>query len=225
LAAIDLKMKLTGIIFDMDGTLLDSERVSAEAWARTREAIGEGLPENFAESVIGFATHRCRARMVELLGSESAMEAHWNYFTKAYDDLVEGGAVELKSGAREILVWARECNLRLALATSTRREVADRKLAQKGFSEFFEIVVCGDDVSESKPHPEIFLTVQEKLGIDKDLLIAIEDSPNGLRSAVSAGLRTVLVPDLARLSSDDRALAWKEFSDLTSLQAWLASQL
>lgn len=218
------KMKLAGIVFDMDGTLLDSERVSAEAWARTREALGEGLPEDFAVSVIGFATHRCRARMVEVLGSEAAMEAHWAHFTGEYDRMVNEGAVELKPGAFEILEWSRDRGLRLALATSTRREVADRKLAQKGLSKFFEHVVCGDEVKESKPHPAIFQTAVERLGLDASELVAIEDSPNGLRSAVAAGLRTILVPDLAPLS-EVRALATVEVESLDAARRWIEEQL
>ena len=218
-------MQLAGIIFDMDGTLLDTERLSSRAWEMTQEQLGIRLPDGFVTSIIGVATHRSQAMMAEVFRSEEKMLSFWSAFAKNYDTLVASGALRLKPGAREILQWAKAKGLRLALATSTRRVVADRKLEMTGLGEFFEHTVCGDEVAGSKPDPEIFLKAVEKLGMEKSELIIIEDSPNGLRAGAASGVRTLLVPDLAPIDPDVRSLAFAEFASLDEVRKWTEDEM
>ena len=216
---------IAGLVFDLDGTLLDSERVALEAWRVAQRRCGLTLSDALYQSLIGANGSRANALIAAEITDEAACRTFHEVFHRAYEEALAVGGVPVKPGAREILAWARSRALRVGLATSTRREVADRKLATTGLGPFFDFTVCGDEVAASKPAPEIFAAACRGLGLEAGQVVALEDSPNGVRSASGAGLRVILVPDLARLGDDIRALAWSEEPDLAAAQAKLAQSL
>lgn len=202
-------MQLRGLIFDMDGTLFDTERLALRAWEATEAQTGTRFPDDFVYRIVGANSQSAHRMAAEALGSVERAESFFDAFRELYHGMLESEGPPLKPGAREILTWARDAGLRLALATSTRREVADKKLAAAAFAEFFEVTVCGDEIENGKPAPDIFAEATDQLRLPATTLLALEDSPNGLRSAVAAGLRTILIPDLAPIEPEVRALAWK----------------
>lgn len=218
-------MAFAGIIFDMDGTLLDTEQLALRAWNETERRTGTAFPPDFVYSIVGANSATSHRLAGEALGSEERAEAFFAAFREVYQKLLAKGGPPIKPGAGELLRWSREAGLRLALATSTRREVTRSKLKETGLEHFFEAVVCGDEVTRGKPDPEIFARAAAALELPCDKLVAVEDSPNGLRSATAAGLRTILVPDLAPVSDEVRTLAWRVVADLTAVRTVLEEAL
>ena len=104
--------------------------------------------------------------------------------------------VPVKPGLREVLTYLKEKGIKIALATSTSRKTSVLNLESAGVTAFFDTLVCGEDVTNGKPHPEVFLTAAERLGENPADCIAFEDSINGIKSAHAAGMVTVMVPDM-----------------------------
>ena len=207
----------TAAVFDMDGLMFDTERLYFRAMNEVGSGFGLNLPEALLHSLIGRGWTDSRKLLRDHLGeafpliefeaaTERWMHAHLSQF-----------GVPHKGGLREILDHLRREGVRLAVATSTQNPKATRKLTAGGIIGCFEHVVTGDQVERGKPHPEIYLEALRRLGVEAASAIALEDSPNGLRAAVSAGLRTYLVPDLAPVPREVRCLAFHVAADLSEV--------
>ena len=127
----------------------------------------------------------------------------------------------MKPGVGEILEWLKASPYKVGLASSTGEGAVRSHLEQTGLSEYFSILVTGDMVEHSKPQPDIYLLACERLGVEPGEAYAIEDSPNGIRSASSAGMRTVMVPDMIQPDEEMRRLSYIILGDLTQALAFL----
>jgi HAD superfamily hydrolase (TIGR01509 family) len=185
--------QLQAVLFDMDGTLVDSEKV----W-------DVGLRE-LARRYGGELTAAARARMVGTSMAESMDILHtdiaqpWRdpdasvaWLEARVEELFAEGLV-WRPGARELLTEVRAAGVPTALVTATRRQLVDVALATLGTSNF-DVVVCGDEVDRTKPHPQPYRTAAAALGADPAHCVAIEDSPTGVASARAAGCVVVAVP-------------------------------
>jgi HAD superfamily hydrolase (TIGR01509 family) len=184
---------LAGVLFDMDGTLVDSEKL----W-------DVGLGELAAEYG-GVLSAAARRRMVGSNMIESMTILHEDIGQSWRDpatsvELLEKRVKELfvtglvwRPGARELLGRLRDAGIPMALVTATRRHLAEVALETIGPA-YFGAVVCGDDVDETKPHPMPYLTAAALLGVDVRRCVAIEDSPNGITSALASGAVVLAVP-------------------------------
>ena len=117
------------------------------------------------------------------------------------------GGLPLKKGAREILAYLKENNIKVALATSTIREKALPEIRNAGLESFFDQFICGDMIENGKPEPDIYLKACEALHVNPANACAVEDSFNGIRSASRAGMHPVMVPDLLQPDDEIRELA------------------
>ena len=112
-----------------------------------------------------------------------------------YVERVKAEGIPIKKGLIELLTFLKERGIKTALATSTSRQTAEFNLQISDTAKFFDSLVCGNDVKNGKPHPEVFLTAAQRLGAKSENCVAYEDSINGIISAHSAGMTTVMVPD------------------------------
>lgn len=194
---------IKGFVFDMDGVLLDTESVCDRTWELAANDFN--LTRDDAMRIISLCrgTNKKTSREIILreIGSDfdvdSFMKATSDYFKKIESE--EG--ISTKPYAKECLSYLKEKGYRLALASSTRQVVVEKELKAVGLFDFFEHLVCGDMVTNSKPDPEIYSTAVKELGLEPADCIAIEDSLNGLKSGKSAGLLTIMVPD--RVAAND----------------------
>jgi beta-phosphoglucomutase-like phosphatase (HAD superfamily) len=185
----------TAAIFDMDGLLLDSERVIMQAWMESAQEQGLALSRADFLQVVGYGTVESHARLSTLLGGEASFQLVRD---RARTKLgVPAGVVfPLKPGALALLQQLRARGVPCAVASSTNVHEVRRRLAQVGVLELFQALAGGDEVARSKPDPAVYLLAAERLGVAPQRCLAFEDSDHGARSAHAAGLAVVMVPDL-----------------------------
>src|ERR1700689_3456415 len=192
---VDRRWVFSGAIFDMDGLLLDSERVIMQTWLISAREEGMDLSEADFLTVVGAGAAESRARLTQLLGSPQAFEAVRN---RARDKLsARAGIVfPLKPGATQILMLLKQRGIPCAVASSTRISEVRSRLEKVGVLEFFQAVAGGDEVPDSKPDPAVYLLAAERLGVAPGECLAFEDTDHGAKAAHAAGMQVVLIPDL-----------------------------
>ncbi len=187
-----LAYPLQAVLFDMDGTLTDSERLWTIALERVAEFYGGELSAATREAMIGqdmWAT-------IELMHRELAVDVEPSATAKLLTDHTKEifrGGLPFKEGAPEILAAVRAAGLRTALVTATYRELVEIALHTLGHHTF-DAIVCGDEVTKNKPDPEPYRRALELLDLPAHSALVIEDSPTGSRSATAAGLGVLVVP-------------------------------
>lgn len=181
-------------IFDLDGTMFDTEPIWAHAWSLAFEAEGIGFDPQILEACVGAAPERVMAIVDEWHGGDPramrAVRAHYDIAR----ELLLRGAPE-KPGLHEILDMLGRNGVRLAVASSSSRELICSHLAHGGISDLFEVIVSGTEVRRSKPAPDIFLEAARELGVRPGEALVVEDSPSGVCAGATGGFRTFLVPD------------------------------
>lgn len=198
--------RFEAIVFDMDGLLLDSERIVLDAFLLVCEHFELGDRTELLKQCIGTNRDYTRARMTEAFGSGVDFNEFQNMWTLKHEEIVGDEAMPLMDGARELLDLIQQLDIPRAVATSTRSAQALDRLEKADLLHYFEFVVGGDQVTNSKPDPEIYLAATQKLGCNPTSCLAFEDSENGVRAALGAGLRVIQVPDLVAPSANVRAL-------------------
>jgi|AOAMet1_04_M0_20_1038515.scaffolds.fasta_scaffold08822_2 HAD superfamily hydrolase (TIGR01509 family) len=198
--------RFEAIVFDMDGLLLDSERIVLDAFLLVCEHFELGDRTELLKQCIGTNRDYTRARMTEAFGSGVDFNEFQNMWTLKHEEIVGDDAMPLMDGARELLDLIQQLDIPRAVATSTRSAQALDRLEKADLLHYFEFVVGGDQVTNSKPDPEIYLAATQKLGCNPTSCLAFEDSENGVRAALGAGLRVIQVPDLVAPSANVRAL-------------------
>lgn len=212
---------ITAIVFDMDGVLFDTERLCRDCWYELAEEYGiPNMPEVYA-LCIGVNAETTERIVYENYGKDFPYPEYCKRTTEMYNQYVKEHGVPVKDGVKETLAALAAAGLRLAVASSTRREKVLRHLESTGIAKYFEAVVGGDTVTHSKPHPEIFLKACEALGVAPEQTIAVEDSHNGIRAAHAAGMAPVMVPDLLPVTDEMRKLSAYVADDMNDACRWM----
>lgn len=183
---------LDAVLFDMDGTLIDSEKLWTIALVEVAGELGGHLSPETRAGMVGTDLVRSVRLMVEDLGVDTDPDVVQRLLVSATAREFNR-AMEWRPGARELLLAVRGADLATALVTSTHRNLTSVALETIG-RDNFDVVICGDDVTHTKPHPEPYLRALAELGVSARVAVAIEDSPAGSTSAVAAGLATLVVP-------------------------------
>ena len=196
------------IIFDVDGTLAETEETHRKAFNRAFQAAG--LPwswdQELYRELLAVTGGKERIRhFIDNYGAEAVPAGDLDPFiralhaekTNAYTQMVAGGELELRPGVRQLIAAAKQRGYRLALATTTTPANVDALLTSafgEDGHELFEVICAGDSVPTKKPAPDVYLRVLQELGLPAESCLAVEDSRNGLLSALAAGIRTIVTP-------------------------------
>lgn len=213
----------SAVIFDMDGVIFDSERLVLECW----EEIGakyhlEGMREAFLPC-IGTNDVKTREIVLEHYGVDFPYDEFRRESSLLYHSIVDQGGLPVKVGVQELLSYLTENDISIAVASSTRLEVVTQELKQAGLYDCFSVVMGGDQLKRSKPEPDIYLMTCEKLGVQPASAYAIEDSYNGIRSAYSAGMKPIMVPDMLPPTEEMRQKSVIVLDNLLQVKDWFMS--
>lgn len=208
---------VSGIIFDMDGVLIDSERQSNEGWLWAAEQLGVDMPMWLIDSFKGAPAELCCKFFDDYYkGAIDYWEAK-ELRTQHVYKIRETEGIPVKKGVKEVFEYIRNNGLKCAVATSTRRESAEKTLHKIGVCDYLDTVVYGDEVEHGKPEPDIFLRAAKAIGISPSEAVVVEDSINGIKAGYAADMRVVHIPDTIAIDDDIRKLTYMVCADLNGL--------
>lgn len=212
-----MKDMKTAVIFDMDGVIFDSEQAYIDIYRELLERDGIAFIEQACIDAIGANWLRTREIWREYYGDAFDFEP---YHTEARE-ILRSKNFPIKPYVHKIFAYLKERKIPIALASSTREESVMRMLSESELTANFDAIICGDMVSHSKPHPEIFLTAAGRLDTDPENCFVIEDSFNGIRCAHNAGMRPIMVPDILQPDEEIKGLAEIVLPDLHEVVLYL----
>lgn len=194
------------ILFDLDGTLIDSERANLAAWQEAAARFGLELTDRFYHSLIGLSRERSDQRLREFFGGECDVDRLRATRREIFYANWDGGRpVAPKPGLEALLDWLNHQGIASAVATSSSRWEAEAKLSRSRMH--FSVMVCGDEVASAKPEPDVFLEAARRLGKAPAHCLVVEDSLWGVEAARRAGMAAVFIPDLIGPDEATRAYA------------------
>jgi HAD superfamily hydrolase (TIGR01509 family) len=209
------------VIFDLDGLLLDSERVYEAVTRDALRCMGFEMSQSLYAGMMGLPGRECDAVLREAFGPDFSSEQFKEQFWAHVEPHFQAG-IPLKAGALELLDDLDRRGIAKAVATSSERRTLEIKLTGAGVRDRFSIIITRDDVARGKPHPDPFLKAAQGLGVRPSGCVALEDSYNGVRSAHAAGMAAVMVPDLLAPTDEIAALCAAIAQDLHEVRRLLS---
>ena len=211
----------SGVIFDMDGLMLDTERVGLIVWQEAARLAGYAMSDTLFASLIGRTNKDSRELLRDAFGPGFDYEAVVLKCGELYEDHIGRNGLPMKPGIRELLEELAARRIPLAVATSTRAPVARLRLEKAGLLSYFAVLVGGNEIVHGKPEPDIYLEAIRRLGIEASTSFALEDSHAGVRSARAAGLNVIMVPDIVPPTPEIAALTWRIAASLHDVRELL----
>lgn len=220
-------MTIKAVVFDMDGVLFDTERISCECCFEAAEELGISITKQAVYGCFGLNGADCRTHVIRSMeavypGGSFPFEAYRKKHDLLFAQRLQEGP-PLKTGVRELLDFLREKGIRTAVASSTNYQRVMSNLTCTGLDGYFQEVVTGNMVEHSKPQPDIYLKACDALGIKPQNAAAVEDSPNGIRSAAAARMTAIMVPDMVEPTAELEALIDLKFDSLLELRDYFTA--
>ncbi|WP_313808455.1 HAD family phosphatase [Sphingobium sp.] len=183
------------VVFDMDGTLLDTEAEHRRTMAEAAAALGWPFSAELQLAMVGIHRDANRIMLVEHFGADFPLEQFYADSDLLFEAALEA-VIPMRPGVEPVLARLASAGIPMAVATSTEEPHASRRLEKAGLLDYFDAVVTRNDVERPKPHPEPYLLAAKRLGVAAIDAVAVEDSHAGVRSAATAGMATIMIPDL-----------------------------
>ncbi len=192
------------VILDMDGLMIDTEPLYKYALQKTAQEFGYTLTDNFMMRLVGRPDSDCRRMIAAHLGPDFPLQSFWKQWPLLWRSEALSNGIKQKPGLPELLSFLTKRRIPAAIATSSSRRQAFFSLDAANINHPFDHFVTVDEVEKGKPAPDIFLKAAKRLETHPKFCIALEDSENGIRAASSAGMHTIMVPDMIQPSEDIR---------------------
>lgn len=209
---------MNAVVFDLDGLLLDTERIALSTFVDSCREFGFDPDLRVYNKCIGTTFPMTKEILTDGYGKSFPREAIFELWSKKYHKETSDKPIPLKTGTLSLLQYLEKEGVKKAVVTSTRQESARKWLANAEILHFFNFVLGGDQISSSKPNPEIYLTACHRLDEKPFRCLALEDSDNGVLSALNAGLTVIQVPDLVQPSAKVRALGHRIAKSLIEVE-------
>ena len=194
---------LKALIFDFDGLILDTETPELESWQKIFRDHGVELSAQIWGQIVGGAglNHFDPAEYLqELLGSPIQQAEILEQAHLMSNKIIQSQVI--LPGARKLISSARDQSFGLAIASSSPHSWVDEHLSRLGLYNYFNVILCADDVTHTKPYPDLFLSALKALGVNAAEAVVFEDSPNGIQAANKAGIFSVAIPNQVTIQLD-----------------------
>lgn len=205
---------IRGVLFDMDGLMLDTEKLLSRFWIEAAESFGFPMKREHVLGIRSLHYKLAAPKLKGIFGENFDYGAVRSKRIELMNAYIEEHGIETKKGLEPLLGRIKRRRLKCAVCTATDLNRTTMYLNRVGVLNYFDAVVCGDMIENGKPAPDIYLLGAEKLSLSPGECLALEDSPNGIESAYRAGCIPVMVPDL---SQPDEELAKKCFAVCSDL--------
>lgn len=208
---------ITAILFDMDGLVLDTEKLYTRFWQEAANAMGYPMTKEQALGMRSLNRGAGLAKMQSYFGDSVDYDAIRGKRIEMMDAFVEKEGVTLKPGIHELLDYLKRNEIKTAIATSSPIERTILYLTSVGLQNSFDELVSGYMVEKGKPEPDIYLYAAEKLGVKPCNCMVLEDSPAGILAAHRAGCLPVMIPDQDEPDTETRKLLYAKAESLSAV--------
>lgn len=204
-----------GAIFDMDGLMIDSERIVLMGYEFAMNKFGYSRELlDIAKSCIGLTYDDTRRKFNETMGNGFDYDTFKPHVSEFVHKYFKTNGIPVKKGLFELLKVLKQENYRLCVATSTRASTAKDELTNAGILSHFEDLVGGDNIKNGKPAPDIFLEAAKRIDVHSKDCIVFEDSINGIKAAYNAGMKPIMVPDMIEPTDEILPMIYKRLNSL-----------
>ncbi len=190
------KKIIKGAVFDMDGLMIDTEKLYLRYWKQAAADFGYNMEDKHVFAMRSLARKFSIPMLKDFFGEDFPTEDVRARRTELINSHIEANGIDVKKGLFQLLDYLKSNKIKIAVATATPHERTMMYLKKIGALEYMDDIVCGDMVNTGKPDPEIYLTASSLLGLPACECVAFEDSPNGIKSAYSAGCQAIMIPDM-----------------------------
>ena len=193
-----MKQNIKGAVFDMDGLMFDTEKLLVRFWRESAEFYGYNMTDENVFEIRSLSRKYSVPLLKGIFGEDFPFEEVRSRRITLMNDYIDTYGFEVKKGLYELLDFLKENEYLIAVATATDRIRAESYLKKAGVYGYFDTIICGDMVKNGKPEPDIYITACTESGLSPEECVAFEDSPNGIKSAYSAGCQVIMIPDLTQ---------------------------
>ena len=208
---------VTGVIFDMDGLMFDTERIAMEAWSECLNQAGYRFTEEEGRAIRGQNTVGIHNTLHSFYGPDIDCPLLHAQVRENMEKRFLHAPAPVKKGLYELIDWLQKNKIPMAVASSSRRATVEQRCREAKILDKFDAIVCGDMVEHSKPNPDIFLKAASMLHSNPAQTIVLEDSFNGVRAGNAGGFITIMVPDMDQPTSEIKALYTAKASSLSEV--------
>lgn len=196
---------IKGVLFDMDGVILDTEKLYTRFWKEAAQSLGFPMTHEMALGMRSLSRELGERQLKEYLGEEVDYQKVRDTRIKMMTAFIQENGVELKPGIQELLDFLKEKGIKTSIATSSPLDRTKEYLSKVGLVDAFDELVSGHMVPHGKPAPDIYLYAAEKLGLKPEECLVIEDSPTGLLAGMRAGAVPIMIPDQDQPTDETKA--------------------
>ena len=211
---------MKAVVFDMDGVLFDTERLCMNSWSHVVKKCGMQKIDGVFEQCIGLNDTDTKALVLQQYGEAFPYDDFKKQASEWFWDYIRRKGLPLKTGVKKILPYLQQAGYRIGLASSSKYDSVINHLKRAEIIDYFSVIVTGDMIEHSKPKPDIYLLACRKLGVEPGEAYAIEDSPNGIRSAHAAGMKPIMVPDMVAPDAEMELLSYLICDDLVQVMKY-----
>jgi HAD superfamily hydrolase (TIGR01509 family) len=223
--AMGKQLEMELVIFDMDGLMFDTEKISFIAWEEAARSFNYLIDRDIFEKTVGANLHKTKDIYMAHFGESFPFDLIVNERIKISDEIIKSKGVPIKKGLLELINYLNAKNIKMAVATSTSRKRALDLLNRAQIYDAFDYVLCGDEIKNSKPDPEIFLKVADKLQISPEKCVVLEDSEAGIVAAYDAGMIPIMIPDMKDPSEKVSHMLFKRMNHLLEVKMYFEDVL